>query len=422
MNAGGVIRSPIAAVVRQHADDAAALRVVRSVLVRAPHVRLRHLARLDERIAAHLDGLAVAGTSGTAVCTAALDSPGPGQVFAAAIRAIEDRDDRSLHRLIALSVAVLDCRRGLVSAFGWASAATLRGLVQSLLAAKDPEACALGLAACRLHRVDPGSLLRRALDGDALVTQEEALRTASMIGRTDCLDGARRALSGPQPSATAGAVAACLLGDRGDALAHLQGLVGAGTASEPVLCLAILASSHDWSRSTLRKLVDAGRGGVAANRRAIRAAGWSGDVAAIPWLLAQLADDQVSRLAAESVSLITGVDLAALGLERKPPSLAGAGDSGGDEAAVGIADDESLPWPDPERVNAWWRANADRMPAPVLLLGGVPGRQQCELVLRDGLQRQRLIAAVRLKLFEPEAAMFNVAAPSWRQQRLLSAP
>ncbi|MCK7500241.1 MAG: hypothetical protein MZW92_65540 [Comamonadaceae bacterium] len=37
--------------IQQHAEESAILRNVRSVLVRAPHVKLRHLARLDERIA-----------------------------------------------------------------------------------------------------------------------------------------------------------------------------------------------------------------------------------------------------------------------------------------------------------------------------------------------------------------------------------
>jgi hypothetical protein len=54
-------RAPLTAVVQQHAEEAAMLRHVRSVLVRAPHIKLLQLRRLDERIAAHLDGLAVAG-------------------------------------------------------------------------------------------------------------------------------------------------------------------------------------------------------------------------------------------------------------------------------------------------------------------------------------------------------------------------
>jgi hypothetical protein len=50
----------IPVVVQQRAEESARLRHIRSVLVRAPHVGLLHLGRLDERIATNLDGLAVA--------------------------------------------------------------------------------------------------------------------------------------------------------------------------------------------------------------------------------------------------------------------------------------------------------------------------------------------------------------------------
>src|SRR5689334_14875615 len=95
-------RPPIALMVQQHAEESALLRQVRSNLVRAPHVRLNQLRRLDDRIAAHLDGLAVAGQAGTACSQAALARPDVGELFTAAVRAIQDRDDAALERLLAI--------------------------------------------------------------------------------------------------------------------------------------------------------------------------------------------------------------------------------------------------------------------------------------------------------------------------------
>ena len=74
---------PIPHVISQHAEESAHLRHMRSVLTTAPHVKLHHLRRLDDRLAAHLDGLAVAGEYGSSVCEAALETPGVGEVFAA---------------------------------------------------------------------------------------------------------------------------------------------------------------------------------------------------------------------------------------------------------------------------------------------------------------------------------------------------
>ena len=92
----------IGIVVQQHAEESAHLRNMRSVLATAPHVKLSHLRRLDDRLAAHLDGLAVAGEFGSNLCEAALENPGIGEVFAAAVRAIEEKEERRLDKLFSL--------------------------------------------------------------------------------------------------------------------------------------------------------------------------------------------------------------------------------------------------------------------------------------------------------------------------------
>ena len=47
--------------------------------------------------------VAVAGEFGTRLCQAALETPGVGEVFAAGVRAIEDKDTQGLARLLELS-------------------------------------------------------------------------------------------------------------------------------------------------------------------------------------------------------------------------------------------------------------------------------------------------------------------------------
>ena len=55
---------PLHSVVLQHAGEAVALRRQRARLVGSPDIGLRLLRRHDDRIAAHLDGLAVVGETG----------------------------------------------------------------------------------------------------------------------------------------------------------------------------------------------------------------------------------------------------------------------------------------------------------------------------------------------------------------------
>lgn len=151
-------------ILTQHLEDAACLRTTRSYLVRAPHVKLKHLARLDERIAAHLDGIAVAGRVGAQMSMQALDRTGKGELFTAAVGCIEAHSEPGLMQLIALGQAVPAARRGLHSAFGWVSANRLQDTAAMLLGHTDPAAQLAGLAACAQHRVDPKRFLDTAID------------------------------------------------------------------------------------------------------------------------------------------------------------------------------------------------------------------------------------------------------------------
>ena len=54
------------------------------------------------------------------------------------------------------------------------------------------------------------------------------------------------------------------------------------------------------------------------------------------------------------------------------------------------------------------------------LPGAHNSEAQCLKVLREGFQRQRAAAALELALTKPDAHLFEVRAPGWRQQRLLN--
>ena len=56
----------------------------------------------------------------------------------------------------------------------------------------------------------------------------------------------------------------------------------------------------------------------------------------------------------------------------------------------------------------------------MIRFGELPTPAHCLQVLATGYQRQRLAAAEHLSLLTPGTPLFNVAAPAWRQQRLLA--
>jgi uncharacterized protein (TIGR02270 family) len=136
----------------------------------------------------------------------------------------------------------------------------------------------------------------------------------------------------------------------------------------------------------------------------------------------QMRVENTARLAGEAFSLITGADFVQSGLERKqPPEFESGPNDDPDDPDVTMDPDDGLPWPDLQRVEAWWSANASRFQAGTRYFIGAPvTREHCIGVLKTGYQRQRILAAHYLCLLEPGMPLFNTSAPAWRQQRLLA--
>lgn len=413
-----VLRPAIAALVQQHAEEALHLRHLRSAQVRAPQAGLAQLLRLDERLEAHLDGLAVAGAEGLARAEATLEQPGSAEMFTAFAAALQAGDAATLQRLLALAQATPSAWRGAVSALGWISPGLLREPVRTLLADPLPWRRALGLHACRLHRVQPGAALAEALRHPDPQLREAALHTAGTLGCSTLLPLVLPSLE--DPSLAAAAVrAACLLGARGATLGLLEHLAFATpSACDALRPLAVQLLEPARARAQLRAL--AAQSGAA--REAVRAIGWLGDVRLLPWLIERMAEPALARVAGEAFSTITGADLAALELERPPPQDAADTDDDPDMPVAPPDDDAQLPWPDAERVQRWWQARAAGWAQERRCFCGGPAEAaHLQQVLHTGSQRQRALAAQHLVLLQPGSTLFPVAAPAWRQRRLLAA-
>ena len=408
----------------QHVEEAAHLHGVRSMLVRAPHVRLLHLGRFDERIAAHLDGVAVAGAYGSGLAIQAMDRPGSGEVFVATVGAIEDRDSARLDRLLAIAEALPAARAGLLSALGWVSAAALKGITQELLTAQaSPWRRQAGLLACALHGVNPGSPLAACLrDADAGL-RATALHVAGRCARVDLVEHCMAALADADPRcAFEAARSALLLGDRTESQAALEAM--AADAASPFQLTALRLALKLMPIARARALLVALAQEPACTRTLIQGIAIAGDPHYVPWLIARMQDLKLTRLAGEAFAFITGLDLAYLDLERKPPEGVelGPNDDPNDDN-VAMDEDDSLPWPDPEKITAWWQVNGVRFASGTrYFMGAVPAPASCREALKTGFQRQRIAAADYLTLLTPGTPLFNTAAPTRRQQRLLGLP
>jgi uncharacterized protein (TIGR02270 family) len=159
------------------------------------------------------------------------------------------------------------------------------------------------------------------------------------------------------------------------------------------------------------------------NRSLISGLGLIGDLLHVPWLLDQMIHPTTARIAFESFVHITGADVNLDQLEAMPPDDFDDGPSDDpDDDDVELPEDIALPWPDVERVKAWWMAHrGEFMPGRKLFLGKPITPEHCVHVLKTGFQRQRVIAAHYRCLIQPGTVLFPTSAPAWRQRKLLAA-
>jgi uncharacterized protein (TIGR02270 family) len=404
-------------VVQQHAEEAVWLREMRSRAIRAPNSTLWSLGRLDERMAAHLDGLLVAHSQRAEPLEFELDSVG--QIFAAGASAIEGGLTQLLESLLNRAESQPIVQRGLASAFGWASRRFLRGIVKDLLNSVHSSRRLLGIAACSMHRVDIGPALDEAAVQAESDVRARALRAAGELGRSDLLGVCRRALADDDDQVSFWAArSTLLLGDRNNAMDVLRAFVSSGSSFRThSLDLLLMSMAPSNTQDFLR--------GLAAEHRlrtVVKGSGLSGDPQYLPWLIEQLSNPELARLAGESISLVTGVNIPNEQLDtRRPEGLeTGPSDDPADDQ-VAMDEDEGLPWPDAVKIQAWWHANSQRFQPGVRYFMGQPlNRDHCLRVLKEGFQRQRIAAALHLSLLSPGTPLFEWRAPAWRQQRLLA--
>lgn len=411
--------SVISVIVEQHAEEAAFLWLLREAAVNAPRYFLKDLAKLDDRVEAHIDGLRIAGDVGRELCEQALQSEQPGEVFAASVLAFQGRDDERIDKVVTTGSVSDETFRGLVSALGWIPDADIQDLVTQLLTENSPIYRRLGISACAIHRKDPGYPLVAALNDTDPKLKGRALRTVGELGRRDLVYALRDHVKADDEAVRFWAAwSGVRLGDRAGARVLAGFASRGGPFRERALQLALRVMDGAGAQRFLQNMSK----DTSLHRYVLTGAGIVGDPLYIPSLIKKMTVPELARVAGEAFSMITGMDLAYEDLEGQWPEGVEAGPTENpedDDVAMDL--DEDLPWPDPMLVQAWWDKNKHRFKMGTRYLCGQPiSVGQCQEVLRTAYQRQRIAAALELALMQPEEPLFNTSAPGYRQQRLLA--
>jgi uncharacterized protein (TIGR02270 family) len=156
-------------------------------------------------------------------------------------------------------------------------------------------------------------------------------------------------------------------------------------------------------------------------RLAVIGAGAIGDPTLLPRLVDEMKVPELARVAGESFTMITGVDIAYEDLEgERPEGFESGPTEDPEDDNVEMDPDENLPWPNPELIQKWWNSHRGNFQNGTRYLIGKPITEDwLQQVLRIGRQRQRAAAALELVLKKPGQPLFEVRAPGFRQQQML---
>ncbi len=410
----------IAPVVEQHAEEAAFLWLLRDGAVRAPHFALGELARLDNRVEAHLDGLRVGGAEAWKIVQKQMEEGQGGETFAATVLAIESRESDRIQAVLEFGTAKADRVRGLISGLGWLPYDQASRLILAALDKQTPLFRRIAVAAAAIHRHNPGDgPLQTLLQDPDIGVQTRTAKAIGELGIGHLVPALSAKLTVDDPACRfAAAWSIGLLNGAPGALSQLRRFVEEGS---PFAVKAMQLVARRMPLDDANRWLDSLRQEKGQLRNAIMGIGATGEPRWVPFLLERMNEQPLARLAGEAFSTITGADLAIEKLDRIPSEESGAGpteDPGDDKVAMDA--DSRLPWPHPDSIAKWWNVRKKTFTDGKRYLLGKPIQLSwLNEVLRIGRQRQRTAAALELAMAQPGKSLFEVRAPGLRQLQLL---
>ena len=419
-------------ILEEHLEEADFLYTQRRNALADDDYDLAELAGLEERLLAHVDGLVVAGNEAWELLEGLLAGGDEGEAFTAALVALASGDaDRRGELLAALGKASGETLAGLSAAFCLSGLGELAEPLRDLVGEVEAEVAAAVLDILGFHRsgLTPEELVGVLESGESEI-RIAGLRTAAAMGWRDFASKAASFLKEKDPALVVEAVrAGFILGDD-QGLDRCRALLAGG--DEPGADLQIWLGLA--GRQEDAALLSAGLDSDELARGAVIALGWLGQATAVDGLLGGLEDEALARPIGEAVRRITGVDLAAVGLilpdkdetdQEPPPEEEPVGEDGEpqeDDFTDPVEDpDEHLPWPDPEKMRAWWKENQARFKTGIRYRHGLEFDQEAVLrILREGGLAERHLATGELARLSPGGTLLETRALAWSQTRRLA--
>ncbi len=378
---------------------------------------LDRLAELEERLLAHLDGLVLGGEAAWELLAPKLAGGELGEVFAATSVALASGDPAQINLVQkTFSESEGSVFDGIRQALRHTSFPDIERIIRPLLNSERAavRAAALDLISFRRMPLDRNALQAALTGKDPLLVAAAAtaigrLRIAEMKYEIEAV------LESDAPQIRLEAVRAGILFKSEKALNRCRKAFSERSeeAGEAIFLLGLAGSPEDGSL-----LVNA-LGEPSLTRNAILSLGLLGRAAAMEPLIQAAADSKLARLAGDAIRALTGVDLEKEKLVLPPEAEAKKEE---DEEAFEDDLDEGLPFPDPAKLEAWWRKSASRFDKKGRYRKGQPyGGPVLIDLLQSGTLPERRLAAWELASIDPSRPILETEAFAGRQKREIGA-
>ena len=359
-------------ILRLHAENAGFVAAQLRLGQDGPNFRLVELFDLECRLAGHLDALVMGREAGVELALETLAIAAEfGEVFTAFHVCLHARPGPALADIAPPEALIWDQVAAMGAAAAWCAPDRLAARMRDWIGGLDPMATWIALDVCGLRRVDPKGHLRPLLSHRDPRVAARAMQLAGELGRADLVADLVRLAEGSDPTLRFWAAwAAALLGDRKAAPAILSTLITPATPAAQARMVAELLPlvlDERASRTAIARLMS----DRLTERWGILATGTLGAADTLDWLLRQMAEPTLSRIAGAAFCRITGARLGAESLE-----LAEFPDDP-DDPVVAACPQESfieakLYWPDPDKLSGWLAANRARFVPQTRYLLGLP--------------------------------------------------
>lgn len=400
-------------IIEQHATDAAFLWLLRSQIKTSTLYTREDIFDLDQRIAGHLQALISTELLGWEICLQQLQYEEAGETFVAAVIAFQSGDVAKIKMVCEAAMVNPQMSPGLASALGWVNENTAQSWIERFLSVSDAKYRYLGIVASSIRRCDPKQQLTKILQDENITQQAElharALRLIGEIKRHDLIPALNQAMDAEHISVRFWSNwSAALLGNEA-AIHNLKAYVlEENEHKEQALQLVFNSLPVDQARHWISELSQ----DPLQLQTIIKATAILGDPHAVPWLIQQMQQPLSARLAGLSFSLLTGIDLEQYKLD-KEVVVAFKDNPEGDIEDDAENADSDLPWPEPEKIQAFWQQHGQSLqPGQRYFMGRAITSESLKQVLQSGNQQQRSAAALKLTMLELNTTLLNIAMPT----------